>query len=173
MNLVEEAIKNWESYRAGLIAELENIPDSQMGYSPGDGGKTVREVAMHVAETGVAFLAELMKPDGNYANFFKPEVQAALKASMPTANSKAELVALLKSTGADFAAGLRAVGEPLAMQTMPTRAGTQSRLTALNFSAAHEQYHRGQLAVYARALGAIPMLTQQINAMLARQPLVS
>jgi len=38
-----------------------------------------------------------------------------------------------------------------------------SRLTWLNHAIAHEEYHRGQLALYARLLGRVPALTRLIE----------
>ena len=38
-----------------------------------------------------------------------------------------------------------------------------SRLTWLNHAIAHEEYHRGQLALYARLLGRVPALTKLIE----------
>jgi uncharacterized damage-inducible protein DinB len=100
MSLVEEAIKIWETFRAGVLAEVENAPEEHLEYRIGEGARTFREIAFHIAEAGVG-----------------------------------------------------------------TRSGTQSRLTALYFAIAHEMYHRGQLASYARGFGAVPALTQQLNAM--------
>ncbi len=41
--------------------------------------------------------------------------------------------------------------------------GEWSRLTYVFYAASHEDYHRGQLATYARSLGLVPALTQQIH----------
>ncbi len=37
-----------------------------------------------------------------------------------------------------------------------------TRLSWLHHGIAHEEYHRGQLALYARLLGKVPALTQKI-----------
>ena len=163
MPLIEEAIINWEIFRAGVIAEIENTPEEQLDYRPGEGARTVREVAVHIAEAGVAFTNELLRPDGSLRNAMDPQVQAEVRGALPRAHSKAEVVELLRTTGAQCASRLRAAGEALVDQTMPTRRGTQSRLTALWFVLSHEMYHRGQLTAYARGFGAVPALTQQIG----------
>jgi len=169
MSLVEEAIKSWETHRAGVIAEVENAPEEHFGYRTGDGARSFREIAVHIAETGVCFVDQLLAPDGNFFNLFRPDVQAELKARLPEAHTKAELVALLRQTGEDGAARLLAVGEALATQTMPSRTGTQSRLSGLWFTIAHEMYHRGQLAAYERGFGTEPALTRQLHAAIAAQ----
>lgn len=164
MGHVEDAIRQWETARAGVIAELENASEAHLAYRPGDGARTMREVAVHIAESAVAFANELLKPDGNFANLFDPQVQAAVRASLPCATTKGEVLTLLRATGSDTAARLRRVGEALADQTMPGRLGPQSRLSALWFAISHESYHRGQLTAYERGFGAVPALTQQIAA---------
>jgi uncharacterized damage-inducible protein DinB len=164
MPLVEEAVRMWELFRTGVISELESIPEEQLDFRAGDGARTAREIALHVAEAGVAFTNELLRPEGAFANVRKPEVQAAVRASLPQARTRAELVELLRSTGAGNAARLREVGEALVGQTMQGRLGEQSRLTALWFAVAHEAHHRGQLTAYVRGVGAVPALTRQAAA---------
>jgi uncharacterized damage-inducible protein DinB len=41
------------------------------------------------------------------------------------------------------------------------KAGT--RMAWMNHAIAHEEYHRGQLALYARLAGRVPALTQRIR----------
>jgi uncharacterized damage-inducible protein DinB len=161
---VEDAIRQWETARAGVIAEIEHSPDGLLDFRPGDGARTVRELAAHIAESGVAFANELLKPDGNFANLFDPHVQAAVRASLPHAHSKAEVVALLRTSGEQIVGRLRQVGEHLADQQILGRMGPQSRLSALWFAVSHESYHRGQLTAYERGFGVVPALTLQIAA---------
>jgi len=161
---IEEAIRQWETARAGVIAEIEHSPEALLDYRPGEGARTVRELAAHIAESGVAFANELLKPEGNFANLFDPHVQAAVRASLPHAQSKAEVLALLRTSGEQTASRLRQVGERLAEQQIPGRLGAQSRLTALWFAVSHESYHRGQLTAYERGFGVVPALTLQIAA---------
>ena len=168
MPLVQEAIATWEVFRAGVIAEIENTPEEHLDYRPGEGARTVREVALHVAEAGVVFTNELLRPDGNLWKVVDPQVQAEVRATLPRAHSKAEVITLLRLTWEQVAGRLHEAGEALAEQTMPTRRGTQSRLSALWFAMSHEMYHRGQLAAYARGFGVVPALTQQIAAARAR-----
>lgn len=167
MSLVEEAIRSWEVNRALTIAELENTPESGLEYRPGEGARTLREIAIHIAHAGAAITAEILRPDGTFKNLFDPQVQAQLVATLPPARTRAQIVELLRVTGEQGAARLRDVGDDLAVQTMPTLAGVESRLSALWFGVAHEMYHRGQLAIGQRGIGTVPALTQRIAAMLA------
>ena len=162
MPLVEEAVRSWELVRQGVIAELDNIPEEQWDHRAGDGARSVRELARHIAEAGAGFVAELVSDDPRFARLLDPAHQAALRAALPAADDKAALLALLRSTGADGAAALRAHGERLVDERMPSFGGEASRLTGLYFAIGHESYHRGQVALLARGVGRVPALTQQI-----------
>lgn len=166
MGLVDEAIGMWERYRAGVIAELENIPEEHWDHAPADGARTLRELALHIAESGVGFSTELTKADPNLARLFDRDSQVALMAPYPAAMGRAEVIDLLRTTGADDAKRLRVVGEGLAARTMEFMGEPVSVLTALTFASAHEMYHRGQLAIYARVAGQVPVLTTELHAML-------
>ena len=167
MSLIEEVAKNMESQRAGVVAEIENTPEADLDYRIAPDAKSVRDIAQHIAEVGVGFVDEILKADGSFMNLFSPDIQAGLAAKVPRARTKAELLEVLKSTGAQNAARVREAGDRLITETMPTIIGPQTRLSALWFAVAHEMYHRGQLAIYGRGCGVVPALTQRINAMLA------
>jgi uncharacterized damage-inducible protein DinB len=169
MNLVEEAIVMWERYRAGVVAELDNIPEDQWDQAPAEGARTLRQLAQHILESGVGFSHELARPDGNFTRMFDKAGQAALMSAYPPPSNKTEMIALLKRAGADDAARLRAAGDALLTRTMPFMGAPVSTLTTLGFASGHEMYHRGQIATYARSMGCVPVLTRQIEAMQQRR----
>lgn len=162
MSLVEEAIRTWEMFRAGTIAELENIPEERWDYRPDPGARTLREVACHIAEAGVVFVGELLRPDGSLLRVMDEKAREQYMADYPKGHSKSEILDLLRATGEQGAQRLRRAADALATQTMRSSAGEESRLKGLWFSASHEMYHRGQITVYARALGQVPAMTQQM-----------
>lgn len=168
MNIVEEAIRQWETYRTGVIAELELIPEEQWDYRPSPGSRTVRALARHIMQAAVGFTNELLREDGAFARLFDPVAQEELRKTLPPAGNRGEIIEALRTTGAENARRLREAGEALAAQTMPSGKQTQSRLTALNFASGHEMYHRGQVAMLARLLGHKPALTQQIEKLTAK-----
>jgi uncharacterized damage-inducible protein DinB len=168
MSLVEQAVRAWEAERATVIAQVEDIPEDQLDFRPGDGARSVREIAVHLAGAQIGIVAEILRPDGSFFRLFDGANQQEIGASMPPAGTKAELVAMLRSVGEESARRLRAAGESLVPQNMQTLRGTESRLTALHFGVSHEMYHCGQLAICARAIGREPALTTRINAMLSR-----
>jgi uncharacterized damage-inducible protein DinB len=160
--MVEEAVRMWETFRQGVIGELENIPEGQLDFRPGPGARSVRELAVHIAASAAGFVEALVSDDGSFARLRDPKVQEALAASLGDVSSKQAVITALTHRGADDVARLRANLARLE-GTMPTMGGQQSRLTGLWFAASHEMYHRGQLALCARGLGLVPKLTQQIS----------
>ena len=163
MNVVDEAIRQWEAFRAGVIAELEQIPEEQWEFRPCEGARTVRALAYHLLQSGAGFTRELLRDDGSFANLFRADVREEIRRTLPEAKTRAEIIEALRGNGAENARKLREAGESLASRQFASLAGPQSRLTALNFAAAHEQYHRGQIAMIARILGRTPALTKQIE----------
>ena len=65
---------------------------------------------------------------------------------------------------ADNAVQTREAGEIAMLQTIRQFDGEPApRLTWMHHGIAHEEYHRGQLALYARLIGRVPALTQLIQ----------
>ena len=158
MNHVEEAIKMWEVYRQGTIGEFANIPEEQWDHRAGEGARSVRELAAHIATAALGFTDELLAPEPSFKRVREKYGETEARYARM---SKAELLELLKSSGEDNAKRLRQAGQSLAEKTMPAFNAEQSRLTGLWFAAAHEMYHRGQATAYARQLGIVPAMTQR------------
>jgi uncharacterized damage-inducible protein DinB len=78
-------------------------------------------------------------------------------------SNKKQLIALLTKTHADGQKKLQKAGELQMLQHITRFDGEQgTRLAWMNHGIAHEEYHRGQLALYARLVGRVPALTQLI-----------
>jgi uncharacterized damage-inducible protein DinB len=160
MNQTEEAIAMWEMYRKGTIDELANLPEDKWDFRPGEGARTIRELAVHIAASAAGFAEELLG-DGQFVKLRDPAVRAQLEAPFAAKSSKAEILDSMAVSGADLVSRLREAASKLDRQTMQSFGGERSRASGIWFAAAHEMYHRGQLATYARALGLIPAMTQK------------
>ena len=69
----------------------------------------------------------------------------------------------LRDTHSDGDRRIRAAGEILMLQRIRQFNGAPAtRLSWMHHGVAHEEYHRGQLALYARLLGRVPALTKMI-----------
>jgi len=164
MNLVEEAVRHWEMFREGAIAELENVPEQDWDFRPEPGARTLGELARHVAESGIVFASELARPDTAFRRVLDPQAQAEALKGYARPQSRAEVLDFLRQSGADVARRMRELGTALETQGMTSRGGEQSKLSGLWFAIAHEMYHRGQITAYERALGLTPVMTRQTQA---------
>ncbi len=73
---------------------------------------------------------------------------------------------MLRRTHAEGEKKLRAAGELHLLQLITRFDGERgTRLAWMNHGISHEDYHRGQLALYARLVGRVPALTQRIRGM--------
>ncbi len=70
----------------------------------------------------------------------------------------------MRATFEDGSAKIRRAGEALMLQPIVQFNGEPAaRLSWMSHGVAHEEYHRGQLCVYARMLGLVPALTKLIH----------
>ena len=162
-SLLDEALEAWQYARAGVISEIKNLPDVSLNFRPTTSSRSAAEIAVHIAESGLMMAGELSRPDGNFRRKSFPQfMKEYAKGVKPTSNKK-QLIQLLTKTHADGEKKLRAAGELHMLQLITRFDGERgSRVAWMNHGIAHEEYHRGQIALYARLVGRVPALTQLI-----------
>lgn len=164
MSLLDELIGAWAYTRHGVVAEVKNLPESALDFQPNDRTRTAREIVQHIIESGLLMSGELPRPDGD---FLRKPYSALLEEygrGVSRHRTKAALIAALKRTYDDGAKRFRAAGEIAMLQTIRQFNGEPAmRLTWMHHGIAHEEYHRGQLALYARLVGRVPALTKLIQ----------
>jgi len=163
-SLLDEALEAWQYTRAGVISEIRNLPDVSLSFRPTPTMRTPAEIAMHIVESGLMMAGELSRPDGNFRRKTFPQFMKEYTKGLKPAANKKQLVQLLTKTREDGEKKLRAAGS-LHMLQYITRFDGQpgTRLAWMNHGVSHEEYHRGQLALYARLVGRVPALTQLIH----------
>ena len=164
-SLLEEALEAWDDARRGVIAELRSVPPGQVDFRPEPGARSVAEIAQHVVDTALMWYGELSNPDGDFTRLgFAGFMKAYGTPASKRPSDRSGLVRLLRSTHAAGARRLRQVGEVGMLQTIRRFDGESgTRLAWLQHGIAHEEYHRGQLALYVRLLGRTPALTRLID----------
>ena len=163
-SLLEEALDGWEFARNGVIAELENIPAESFGFSPAAGVRTVAELARHIVEASTVMAGELSRADGDFMRQAYPEFLKEYAGGLDLGQDKASLIALMRTSLEDGSAKIRKAGAVLILKPITQFNGEPaSRLSWMSHGVAHEEYHRGQLCVYARMLGLVPALTKLIH----------
>jgi uncharacterized damage-inducible protein DinB len=143
---------------------VKNLPESALHFRPNDQTRTTREVVQHIIESGLLMFGELSRPDGDFLRKPYPDLLEEYASGASRYRTKAALLAALKRTHADGAKRFRAAGEVAMLQTIRQFNGERAmRLTWMHHGIAHEEYHRGQLALYARLVGRVPALTKLIQ----------
>jgi len=163
-DMLEETLEAWGYTRSGVIDELENIPADQYEFQPTPASRTVAELAQHIIESALMAAGELNRPDGSFRRKSYPEFMEEYAGSRARTNHKEALIGLLRTTHEEALAAFRKTGQAgLLREIVQFNGEPATRLTWLNHAIAHEEYHRGQPALYARLMGKVPALTQAIN----------
>jgi uncharacterized damage-inducible protein DinB len=163
-SILEEALEAWRDARQGVIDELKNIPADKLDFRPTPDTRTVRELARHILEVAMMMTGELPRPDTDVHRAPWPKLLRMHAAAAYRAKTKAQLLALLASQLRDGERKFRAAGE-LALHQFMTRFDGKpgTKLAWLYHGISHEEYHRSQLALYARLMGRVPALTKAIQ----------
>jgi uncharacterized damage-inducible protein DinB len=162
-NLLEEALESWIDTREGLIDEVANIPATKFDFRPTAEVRSVKEVVVHIVEVAMMMTGELTRPDTNFHRLPWPKLLRMHAKEAYRAETKADLIRLLKSQLKKAEKKFREVGELHMLQLIRRFDGeVGTRLAWLHHGIAHEEYHRGQLTVFQRLMGIEPALTRQI-----------
>ena len=163
-SLLEEAIEAWEGNREGVIAEIQNTPPDKFDFKASPQSRTVAELALHIMEVSLMMAGELTREDTNFNRAPWPKLLAMYDAPIRGLKSKREIAAALKSTLRDGVKAFRAAGELHMMQLITRFDGKRgTRFAWFNHGISHEDYHRGQIAIYQRLMGVKPALTKMIE----------
>ena len=162
--LLEEAVEAWGDARQGVIAEARNIPPSRFNFRPTPEMRSVAELVSHIVETGLMWSNELTRPTADFTRKSFPAFIRHYAGGLGRAHTKGELLRLLRSSYRAGAKQIREAGELRMLQYVRRFDGERgTRLTWMHHGIAHEEYHRAQIALYARLLGRTPALTRLIH----------
>jgi uncharacterized damage-inducible protein DinB len=162
--LIDEAIEAWEDARNGVIAELENIPTNRIAVAPVPGMRGIGDLALHIAEVGLMMVGELTRADGDFRRAPYEQLIAEYRAPLDGVGGKREIVAAMKRTLKEGVRAFREAGELHMLGLVRRFDGKMgSRFAWMQHGIAHEEYHRGQIAMSARMMGIKPALTKLIE----------
>ena len=163
-DLQEEALESWHGVRHGLIDEVRNIPAGRFDFRPTPHSRTVRELVQHILEFAMMMTGELTRPDTDFHRASFPRLVARYARPVERARTKPALLRLLRTQWRDAERRFRRAGELELLQMITRFDGKRgTKLAWWHHGIAHEEYHRGQLALYARLLGREPALTRRIR----------
>lgn len=163
-SLLEETIEAWEGTRDGLIAEVENIPPKQFNFVPAEGVRSVSQLVSHIMDVALMMVGELTRQDTNLQRAPWPDLLAMYNKPIAGLQSKSDLLGALRSTVKEGVKAFRQAGELHMLQQIKRFDGKLgTRLAWFNHGIAHEDYHRGQIALAQRLMGITPALTKMIQ----------
>lgn len=163
-SLLDEALEAWRYARQGVIDEARNIPAEHWDFRPKPEVRSVREMVVHILEVAMMMVGELTRDDPDFRRAPWPALLAMYAGPAYAAKTRDALLGLLESQLADGERAFRARGELALFQFLARFDGQPgTKFTWLHHGIAQEEYHRGQLATYARLLGLVPALTQKIS----------
>ena len=164
MQFFDELIEAWRYTREGVIAEVKNFPDSAFEQMPGGLKRSALDLVNHIVESGRLMAGELSRPDGDFLRKSYGALMAEHRRPGDMAKSKAEAIALLERSHTEGEATLKGAGAAHMVKPIRQFNGVPaSRLAWMAHGVSHEEYHRGQLALYARLSGETPALTKLIE----------
>lgn len=162
--MLEETLEAWQGVREGLIAEVRNIPATRFDFRPTPQSRTVAELVQHILEVAMMMTGELTRPDTDFHRAPWPKLLGMYAKAAWRAKTKPALLRLLTSQIQDAERRFRKAGELSLLQLITRFDGLPgTRFAWWNHGIAHEEYHRGQVAVYARLMGIEPALTRLIR----------
>ena len=163
-SLLDEALDAWTDARAGVVAELENIPAERYGFRPGEDVRSVAELACHIMEVSQLMVGELAREDTDFHRAPFPELLEEHAADVRGLTGKDEILEAMRRTLDQGAERFRDVGELHMLQLIERFDGQPgTRLAWMHHGIAQEMYHRGQLCTYERLMGLVPALTKRIR----------
>lgn len=163
-SLLEEALEAWHWVRRGVIDEVRNLGADDLGFRPSPKSRTALELGHHIVEVAEMMCGELTRPDGDFRRKSYADLITEYAGRHKVPAEGVALVALLESTHAAGEKKLQEAGELMLLQYITRFDGKKgTRLAWLYHGIAHEEYHKGQLALYARLRGKTPALTKLIE----------
>ena len=162
-SLLDEMLEAWNFTRQGVIAEVRNLPEKALAFKPADASRTATELVQHIIESGLMMAGELSRADGDFLRQGYPEFLAEYGRGVSRLRIRRALLDALRRTHRDGEKKIRVAGEVAMLQTIRQFNGVPAtRLSWMHHGIAHEEYHRGQIALYARLVGRVPALTKLI-----------
>lgn len=162
--LLEETLEAWAWTRSGIRDEILNLSEGELAFRPVPKARSAAEIVRHIIEVGLLMTGELTRADGSFRRKSYPKLLAEYAGHVGRATTPKRILDWLERSHAEGEKRFRTAGELFLLQYVTRFDGKPgTRLAWLNHGITHEEYHRGQLAIYARLLGKVPALTKAIG----------
>ncbi|HKD71468.1 MAG TPA: DinB family protein [Candidatus Acidoferrum sp.] len=166
----KELAEAFRTVRKNTIQIAEDIPEAKYSFEAAPEVRSVGRMLTHVAISTRIWEEVHKKRLTSLADFDFLGAIDRFNAEESKPRTKAEIVALLRSEGGNFAAWLETLTPEVLAETVtePDGKTSKSRFERLLGAKEHEMHHRGQLMLIERQLGIVPHLTRQFNERIAQ-----
>jgi uncharacterized damage-inducible protein DinB len=166
----KELAEAFRTVRKNTIQIAEDIPEAKYSFEAAPEVRSVGRMLTHVAISTRIWEEVHKKRLTSLADFDFLGTIDRFNAEESKPRTKAEIVALLRSEGGNFAAWLETLTPEVLAETVtePDGKTSKSRFERLLGAKEHEMHHRGQLMLIERQLGIVPHLTRQFNERIAQ-----
>jgi uncharacterized damage-inducible protein DinB len=165
----KELAGSFRTVRANTITIAEEFPEDKYDFRATPDTRSVAEMLVHIAQ-GYLFQYQIHAEERRTTldGFdFSPLVRRRA-ADEKIVRSKADIVALLHSTGDKFGDWLGGLTDDFLAERVSFGPGTppasKSRFEMILGVKEHEMHHRGQLMLMERMVGVVPHLTRAMEA---------
>ena len=163
----EALIGLWKDTRAGLIQEVEKIPEDQFSFRATPETRSIAEVLQHIIESQKIMVGETCRADANIRRQSFAAHAQEHASGVKDVSDKNGLLELLRSSMDEAEACMRGHADKFE-ETMVNITGQPTPKSAfLTFALSHEMYHRGRLTVFERLLNIEPVLTGKLKKLFA------
>ena len=164
----EALIGLWKDTRAGLIQEVEKIPEDQFSFRATPETRSIAEVLQHIIESQKIMVGETCRADANIRRQSFAAHAQEHASGVKDVSDKNGLLELLRSSMDEAAACMRGHAEKFEDTMMNITGQPTPKSAFLTFALSHEMYHRGQLTVFERLLNIEPVLTGRVKKLFAQ-----
>lgn len=168
----KELAASFRQVRSNTIQIAEEIPEDKYSFKASPDTRSIGQTLVHIA-MGPGFQSHI---HGNRINDLKnvnfPELHQKIVAEEAKPRTKAEVAALLKAEGEQFASYLESLSDSFLAEAVAMPPGAEpaskSRFEMLLSAKEHEMHHRGQLMLLQRMIGLVPHITRRMQERMAQ-----
>jgi uncharacterized damage-inducible protein DinB len=166
----KELASAFRTVRKNTIQVAEDIPESSYGFVAAPEVRPVGKMLAHVAISTRIWEETHKKRLTTLVGFDFFGMMDRFNAEEAKTRSKAEILALLRTEGEQFAAWMETLTPEILAETVtePDGKTAKTRFERLLGAKEHEMHHRAQLMLIERQLGIVPHLTRQFNERVAQ-----
>jgi len=162
----KEMANAFRTVRKNTVQIAEEIPEDKYEFVAAPGTRSIRELLNHIAFLNtVHYDFNRDKRLTTLAGYDFGALMTRVSAEEKKPRTKAEIVALLKERGDEFAQWIESLPRDFLNETFtdPTGQNPKTRMEHIMGAKEHEMHHRGQLMLIERMLGITPHLTRQMQ----------